>query len=284
MDQANQPSWTYAELCEINTQGYTKLEQENQKKAEATIAKLTDPKKIKDVVYMRAFPECKELNLWTYWQGRGVRHPKILLLGQDWASPFDENVEVMKANLKRMDQQALDSLDDDRCHYFDDSNPFPTDVNLRELFMEISPKYDKLFEKRYDDLFFSNVCLGYRDHGASGGFQASWITDIEKRIYPELVKLLEPQVIICLGRNTFEQFIKIMNGKKVNAEVPGKGFNGFIEKNNADPVKVLDIPVFAFAHCGSMGTLNRNKGADIDTSQDKLAVQKQDWRNVRRYL
>lgn len=31
-------------------------------------------------------PEMKEPGLWTYWQGRGVRNPKIMIVGQDWGS------------------------------------------------------------------------------------------------------------------------------------------------------------------------------------------------------
>ena len=32
------------------------------------------------------FARLEEHNLWTYWQGRGVRHPKIVVVGQDWGS------------------------------------------------------------------------------------------------------------------------------------------------------------------------------------------------------
>lgn len=32
------------------------------------------------------FERLEEHNLWTYWQGRGVRHPKIMVVGQDWGS------------------------------------------------------------------------------------------------------------------------------------------------------------------------------------------------------
>lgn len=30
--------------------------------------------------------QLEEINAWTYWQGQGVRHPRILVLGQDWGS------------------------------------------------------------------------------------------------------------------------------------------------------------------------------------------------------
>lgn len=42
----------------------------------------------KGKVYMRSFPACKEINLWTYWQGYNAMAPKILVIGQDFGCPF----------------------------------------------------------------------------------------------------------------------------------------------------------------------------------------------------
>src|SRR5574344_2695442 len=73
--------------------------------------------------------DCKEINLWTYWQGKGNLDAKILLVGQDWGCPWDGGSqptmdEVRKANEGR----AYDSL------Y---NNPSPTDANLTRLFSEL---------------------------------------------------------------------------------------------------------------------------------------------------
>ena len=41
--------------------------------------------------------ECKEINLWAYWQGRGHLDADIMLVGQDWGCPWDTpSVETMK--------------------------------------------------------------------------------------------------------------------------------------------------------------------------------------------
>ena len=50
----------------------------------------------KDKVFggINSFDNCKnhevlasEINLWTFWQGRGHKNVKIMLVGQDWGNP-----------------------------------------------------------------------------------------------------------------------------------------------------------------------------------------------------
>lgn len=103
--------------------------------------------------------DCKEINLWTYWQGGGNLDAKIMLIGQDWGCPWDDGSqptmdEVRKANEGR----AYDYLH---------NNPSPTDANLTRLFSELG--YD--ITQPCSDLFFTNFVLGYRDKGTSGGYK-----------------------------------------------------------------------------------------------------------------
>ena len=44
--------------------------------------------------------DCEEINLWTYWQGRGNLDAKIMLVGQDWGSPWDKGSESCMAKIK----------------------------------------------------------------------------------------------------------------------------------------------------------------------------------------
>ncbi len=44
---------------------------------------------------LRWCEECKEINLWAYWQGRGHLDADIMLVGQDWGCP-KTSVETMK--------------------------------------------------------------------------------------------------------------------------------------------------------------------------------------------
>ena len=40
-------------------------------------------------LYLGWYDGCEEINLWTYWQGRGCLDARIMLVGQDWGSPGD---------------------------------------------------------------------------------------------------------------------------------------------------------------------------------------------------
>ena len=46
-------------------------------------------------VYLTWYDDCEEINLWTYWQGRGSLDAKIMLVGQDWGSPADASEHYM---------------------------------------------------------------------------------------------------------------------------------------------------------------------------------------------
>ena len=45
---------------------------------------------------------------------------------------------------------------------------FPTDIMLKDLMVSLGEEYDAFFPDN-ENLFFTNLCLGYRDHGTSGG-------------------------------------------------------------------------------------------------------------------
>lgn len=268
-EELNQRKEEYSKLCdEVNT-AYQKFEKGNESDSEGK-------------TYMRAFPACKEINLWTYWQGYNAMAPKVLVLGQDFGCPFGgafgEEADYIETIRKTEQDGGL--------HYFDvygDKKISVTDINLAALLKSLDRGYDDVIGRRYDDIFFTNVCLGYRNDKNSGAFQKSWITDIEKNAYPKLLKILKPSVIVCLGKHTYDSFLEVMGKEDTRIR---KDFNKFIEKNCKHPFKVKGIPVFAVAHCGAMGTLNRNrakckKNEKVTTSLD---VQIEDWSYIKQYL
>ena len=95
-----------------------------------------------------------------------------------------------------------------------------------------------------------------------------------------MTDIIEPKVILCLGRSTFEGVISAFD---VQLSTRIKDFNSFIEGPDNPVVVSLENGntsyVFALAHCGAMGTLNRNgkKNADLDKQLD-------DWRKIKPYL
>ena len=259
----NEKKDKYRKLCLEVADRYRILESQNEMKVK---------NKDKDV-YMRWFDYCNEINLWTYWQGINVFNPKIMVLGQDWASPFAD-----EATVKYRINAVEENLEiNDACHYFDIPSgeltykDYETDFNLTYLFNLLG--YDDIMKKRYEDLFFSNVCLGYRSRGATGNYKMSWITEIEKDAYKRLITILEPKVIICIGKYTYKSLLKIFG---INDPRIKNKFNDFLDTYMADkdgPKCVDGIPVLVSSHCGSLGTINRGEKKQVE-----------DWEAINEYI
>ena len=210
---------------------------------------------------------CDEINLWTYWQGRNNLNAKIMLVGQDWGSPWDENAQYTMEQIRRANRhEEYDYLS---------NNPSVTDRNLVTLFREIGYNVTKASP----DLFFTNFVLGYRNKGTSGGYRKTW-AEQDKGYFRELANIIEPRVFLCLGRSTFEAVLSALDPA---ANIRIADYNSFIESNqNPVPVKLENGTVsyvFALAHCGAMGTLNRN-----NKESTSLTKQLEDWRKIRKYI
>ena len=155
-----------------------------------------------------------------------------------------------------------------------------TDKNLIALFSSLG--YDVSNEVLPNpDLFFTNFVLGYRNKGFSGGFKQRWLRE-NKDFFRRLAEIIEPEIIICLGRNAFHG-VMMAYGQKVRF----RNYNSFIVSKE-NPVE-LSFPsgkrtyVFAEAHCGAMGTLNRSRLKDPEGITG-LKLQEKDWQHIREYL
>ena len=223
-------------------------------------------------VYLKWCELCKEINLWTYWQGRGCLNARIMLVGQDWGSPDDSPNAFMK--------QFEELNSGKRSSYWMDDTSI-TDRNMIELFSSIGD-YDISSEKGSNpDLFFTNFVLGYRNKGLSGGFKQRWLRE-NKVFFRRLAEIIEPEIIICLGR---KPFCGVMMAFDRNVRIGS--YNAFIV-GEENPVELTlssgkRVLVFAEAHCGAMGTLNRNRLKDPDGAKD-TELQKKDWQRIKQYL
>lgn len=131
----------------------------------------------------------QEINLWSYWQDS--LDAKIMLVGQDWGCPFD------KVFLPTMAQ--IQKANSGKAYSYISDTPSQTDQNLIKLF---SKALGKDITIPCDDLFFTNFVLGYRTHGTSGNYQKEW-AERDSVFFKELVEVIEPKVILCLGKATF---------------------------------------------------------------------------------
>ncbi len=220
-------------------------------------------------VYLTWCDACKEINLWTYWQGRGNLDAEIMVVGQDWGTP-DKGSPILN-NICEINRKLRTD------YHFDEHNP--TDRNLEKLFCSIGISIPS--GTRDPRLFFTNFVLGYRNQGLTGGFKSRWIRENEG-FFLRLAEIVEPKIIICLGRNVFTGVTRSL-GKPVRI----RNYNAFVT-GSQNPVSVT-LPggkashVFAMAHCGAMGTLNRNRLHDTE-GLTGIELQKKDWRRIKDYL
>lgn len=190
----------------------------------------------------------EELNLWNYWQGIGVDHPKLMLVGQDWGhvDTEDESFENIRAI-------AQDPATDTQ--YLSGISAFQTDNALIKIF-DTHLKEKRDLRKRHSDLYFTNLCLGYRQDKSSGYWRQSWMTEDADKYFKRLVDIKRPEVIVCLGRGTAETAFRALTGEKLKMS---KGFYDFIESDeNGLPLPECGgARFYAMAHPGGMGAANR---------------------------
>jgi len=128
-------------------------------------------------------------------------------------------------------------------------------------------------------LFFTNIVPCYRNQGTSGNFQKKWINNcMNKQFFNKLVEIIEPKILLCLGRETFEGVMK-----SFGSDIPkNKSYNELIEDNSTE-YRILyseekePARVYALAHCGGMGTANRNRNRK---TKYPLYLQSEDWKLI----
>lgn len=148
-----------------------------------------------------------------------------------------------------------------------------------ELFKVLG--YDVL-NNRYSELFFTNFCLGYLTDGKIS-YDYYWLKN-DSAIFKELCEILEPENILCLGRLTAECAYEALNGAETWKKIYSgfKNYNDFLENHAELTVKFGDTTArfYPLAHCGGMGTANRNR--NLPKQKDSLYYQKQDWKKILR--
>lgn len=236
------------------------------------------------------YDRLEEHNLWTYWQGRGVRHPKIMVVGQDWGSVEQSNkyFEFIKAHPNANVVSYVQIKED---------NPkikkseFTTDKELQRFFSGI-PGYADICIHPHNDLYFTNLIPGFRNGSSSTGNSSEAQREITEDVlndFKQLVKILNPKIIICLGKIVSESIDKAYNGAE-SIIAKTENFNVFLEKELHEDIPhpiVLDLgngnqaKMFALAHMGGLGKANRTKY--YKDKQNKKTVM-DDWKVVANYI
>ena len=192
----------------------------------------------------------------------------------------------MQENFRKMDAG-------EDARYFDnvpDKIISATDSNLIELVKSLDASYD-IRNRKYKDLFFSNLCLGYRNEGYSGGFRRKWLTEDVKYLvgYDEngehihgLLEIIKPEIVICLGKEVYGVVAKALGNGVSSAELK-RYYQKLDEGSNFVKLEGWgwSFRVYGMAHPGRMGMINRKfKSSNKLTEISGLELLINDWKYI----
>lgn len=227
-----------------------------------------------------------EHNLWTYWQGRGVRNPRIMIVGQDWGS-IEQSKKYYDYIKQNPNEPVVCFKQIKKFGSYDDKD-FKTDEELVKL-VSVLGDYSKVCEQHYEDLYFTNLIPGYRNSSSSTGKGSEAKKGIKSGVmkdFRELLEIIQPKVIICLGRLVTESIANEFDNENIIKDAGG--WNKFLDKelntNNPDPMKIdlgngHQAVVFGIAHLGQLGINNRK-----NHFKNKDDYPKADWEVIAQYL
>ena len=187
------------------------------------------------------FDKENHIGPWSRWQGN--LNAKLLVIGQD----FSDKEYYIK-------NRGIDP----------DNNP--TNKNLAELFSMIGIKVGKARHPITTyPLFFTNCILGIKsDGGMTGKVKMSWAVESTKHFLMPLIKIIEPEILITLGKLAYDSIAEMYGLKKYPLK----------KIINENPIYLSDgKKLFAMYHCGGLGTANR-----------KLDLQKKDWQIIKKHI
>ena len=220
-----------------------------------------------------------ELNLWNYWQGglrkNGRISADILLVGQDFGNygTFPKRYNLSKKNAIYTEEY----LEDIR------QSKSKTDLKLIELFDTLGPQYHADVPNPL--LFFTNLCLGYRNiEKISGGDLASQMRH-DSVYLKELIGIIKPKVVICLGKATYISAITgILSTEELKKHQQqliaiNTNFNKALD-NRENHISALvekhQFEIFAVGHTGFYGEYNRGRNSTGNI--------KDDWKYIKEKL
>lgn len=236
------------------------------------------------------YDRLEEHNLWTYWQGRGVRHPKIMVVGQDWGS-VEQSKKYFEYIKNHPEAKVVSYVQVKKDNPKIKEKEFTTDRELQKFF-EKYLDYPEICSYPYEELYFTNLIPGFRNDTSSTGKSA----DVQKKItkdilsdFKQLLEVLQPKFVISLGKLVSENIDRAYNGAESVIAKAGN-FNEFLDEElNADDPKPVgldlgdgkEIKMFALAHMGGLGKANRTRFFRKNQIQKTI---EDDWKVVANYI
>ena len=212
-----------------------------------------------------------ELNLWNYWQGSRTHKADIMLVGQDWGNPYTLGGDILYGNIVN-----------GRNYFTGLNKKFDTDINLGVLFAVLKKDgkqlYPDIIQNRYDNLYFTNFCLGYRKNNSSGGMTKTYMMR-DKCYFSKLSEIVDPKIIITLGKTTYECAVSALQ----KAPFTAKNFLQNLRSGELNKIRTNvnghEVAVVGVAHCGAYG-VNINRVKYEPAGANGLDLMKTDWERI----
>ena len=199
---------------------------------------------------------CQEINTYTYRQGidyaKKTPHIKYLLVATAANFPNEDDLQMIK-KLNTGDREFPYNIYIHKNHRMYQ--------NLTTLFKILG--YD-IENYRYEELFFTNFCLGYCTSGKPD--EKEMMRDADS--FRKLCDIIEPENILCLGQKTFNCVYKTLTD--FDSIDYGK-YIDFVGNHEDVVVHCGDVKtkVYPLVSCGWPGASSRN-----------FELQKQDWKRI----
>lgn len=187
------------------------------------------------------------LGQWSAWHGD--LNADFMVIGQNWGD-LDYYIQFRNQNVGEFERDNK------------------TNINLRTLFQCIDPKIDIFDSVTSVKLFFTNSLLCYKEGKMAQPTRAAQHRICSKLYLQELIKIIEPRIIITLGEKAFSGLWKL-NFKK-GSNITFDKYIDLVEHGELQLcVNNSTVSVFPVVHPGPLGIRNRN-----------FALQKEDWYKI----
>ncbi len=185
-----------------------------------------------------------EIDPWAQWQNN--LDAQILVVGQDYC---DECTYIRtKAKVER----------------FPHTYEYPSNANLKDLFALLG--YDlghPTNPNRHNPVFFTNAVMALKPGKMSSNFKDSWLKESRTEFLNPLIEIIQPKIIISLGRAAAKTLGAIFGFKIASLTTLA----------NESPVKAGQTLIFPVFHPGGLGFATRPRDQQIN-----------DWLKIKEWL
>lgn len=184
--------------------------------------------------------DLNEIEPWAQWQNN--LNAELLIIGQEFCD-FDTF------------NNCRGTVEKEEGNY-----EFPSNKNLAEYLKMIGhdPGHP-LKPNKSAKLFFTNCVMGLKDGSMSSNFKDKWINESRINFLEPLIKIIDPNVIICIGAKPTKSIFRTYKIKYISMKY----------HVGHSPYPVENKLIFPVYHTGGLGLRNRSKENQL-----------KDWQNI----